>query len=196
MKRLATVVSAIAFFSFAASAAADSFLTPNRINVYAFGGKSMTGRIGQADIEAFNFELGHAISPRTEFGVVFAPMNIRQARSGYADQFGDGYENVMAISTSLFARYHFGNDSARVRPFAELSSGPVWSEKRVPAGTSRFNFFSQGGVGVTIRPQQRYGLIVGWRFGHISNGGIEPDRNPGYNTNALVVGVQFRPMPR
>jgi len=195
MKRLRFVVSALAFFV-AASAAADSPFTLNRLNVYAFGGKSMTGRIGQADIEAVNFELGHAMSHRTEYGVVIAPMNIRQAKSGYEEQFGDGYHNVRAVSTSLFARYHFGGNSSRVRPFAELSSGPVWSEKRVPAGTSRFNFISQGGVGVTIRPQERLGFILGWRFGHISNGGIEPDKNPGYNTNALVFGVQFKPMPR
>jgi hypothetical protein len=195
MKRLCIVVSAIALLSIATSAAAESVLAPNRMNVYAFGGKSMTGRIGQADVEAVNFELGHAFSRRTELGVVLTPMNIRQRKSGYTDQFGDGYENVRAISTSLFVRYHFGAGS-RVRPYAELSSGPVWSEKRVPAGTTRFNFISQGGVGVTIRPQDRYGIIVGWRFGHISNGGIEPDRNPGYNTNALILGVQFRPMPK
>ena len=194
MKRLGIVVSAL--LCIAASAAAESVLVPNRMNVYAFGGKSMTGRIGQADVEAVNFELGRAFSRRTELGVVLTPMNIRQRKSGYADQFGDGYENVRAMSTSLFVRYHFGGGSSRVRPYAELSSGPVWSEKRVPAGTTRFNFISQGGVGVTIRPQARYGLIVGWRFGHISNGGIEPDRNPGYNTNALILGVQFKPMPK
>jgi len=194
MKRLRFVVSAFACFV-AAAAAADSPFTLNRMNVYAFGGKSMTGRIGQADIEAVNFELGHAMSHRTEYGVVIAPMNIRQAKSGYEEQFGDDYHNVRAISTSLFIRRHFGGGS-RVRPYLELSSGPVWSEKRVPAGTSRFNFISQGGFGVTIRPQERYGFLLGWRFGHISNGGIEPDKNPGYNTNALVVGVQLRPMPK
>jgi len=196
MKRLSIVVSVVAIFSMAASAAAQSFFHPNRRNVYVFGGKSMTGRIGQADIEAVNFELGHAVSSRFEFGTVIAPMNIRQLKSGYGDQFGDGSHNVTAISSSLFLRYHFGGDSSRVRPFAELSSGPVWSERRVPAGTSRFNFISQGGFGVTIRPRERYGVILGWRFGHISNGGIEPDKNPGYNTNALVVGLQFRPMPK
>src|SRR5687767_11575285 len=115
----------------------QSLFTPNRLNVYGFGGKSMTGRIGQADIQAVNLEFGRAISHRTELGVVLAPMNIRQSKSGYDDQFGDGSQNVRAISGSLFARYHFGNDSATVRPFAELSSGPMWSEERVPAGTSR-----------------------------------------------------------
>ena len=196
MRRLSIVVALIALLSITASAAADSFFTMNRRNVYVFGGKSMTGRIGQADIEAINFEFGRAVSSRFEFGSVIAAMNIRQLKSGYDDQFGEGSHDVRAISSSLFARYHFGSDSARVRPFVELSSGPVWSERRVPAGTSRFNFISQGGFGVTIRPRERYGVILGWRFGHISNGWIEPDKNPGYNTNALVLGLQFRPMPR
>jgi len=196
MKRLSTVVSVVAILAVALPAAADSFFRTNRKNVYVFGGKSMTGRIGQADIEALNFEFGRATNSRFEFGTVLATMNIRQLKSGYGDQFGEGSHNVSAISSSLFVRYHFGNDSRRVRPFVELSSGPVWSEKRVPAGTSRINFISQGGFGVTIRPRERYGFIVGWRFGHISNGGIEADKNPGYNTNALVLGLQLRPMPR
>lgn len=167
----------------------------NRQNIYVFGGKSMTGRIGQADIQAINYEFGHAISSRTEFGTTIAVMNIRQLRSGYEEQFGPGARNVPAISSSLFIRRHFGGGS-RLRPFIELSSGPLYSRYRVPAGTSRFNFYSQGGVGVTWNPTARVGIITGWRFGHISNGGIEPDKNPGYNTNTLVIGLQLRPMPR
>jgi hypothetical protein len=190
MKRLALVLLLIV-----PCAGADSLFHMNRRNVYMFGGKSMTGRIGQADIEAINYELGHSISSRTEFGSVLSLMNIRQLRSGYDDQFGPGNHDVPAISSSLFVRYHFGGQSSRARPFIELSSGPVWSQHRVPAGTSRINFISQGGVGVTIRPRERYGIILGWRFGHISNGWFEPDKNPGYNTNALVVGFQFHPMP-
>jgi len=168
----------------------------NRTNVYGTAGKSMTGRIGQADIEAINYELGHAISPRTEFGTTVALMNIHQRKSGYDEQLGVGSRNVPAISSALFVRRHFGSESARIRPFLELSSGPMYSRYRVPAGTSRVNFISQGGVGVTFRPSERYGVIAGWRFGHISNGGIEADKNPGYNINVVVIGVQFDPMPR
>ena len=191
MKRLAVLL-----LFLAPLANADSLLHPNRHNLYVFGGKSMTGRIGQADIEAINYEFGHAISPRTELGTTVALMNIHQRKSGYDEQLGAGSRNVPAISSVLFVRRHFGSESARIRPFLELSSGPMYSRYRVPAGTSRVNFISQGGVGVTFRPSQRYGVIAGWRFGHISNGGIEPDRNPGYNINVIVIGVQFDPMPR
>ena len=167
----------------------------NRVNVFGSAGKSMTGRIGQADIETANLEFGHAISPRFEFGTTIGVVNIHQLKSGYDDQFGPGSRNVPALSSSLFVRRHFGGLTSRVRPFIELSSGPMWSRYRVPAGTSRINFISQGGVGVTFHPSERYGIIVGWRFGHISNGWFNPDRNPGYNINVVMIGVQFRPMP-
>lgn len=173
-----------------------SWSTINRRNLFVFAGKSMTGRIGQADIEALNYEIGHATSSRFEYGSVFSLMNLEQRKSGYDEQLGPGDRNVAGVSSQLFARYHFGSDASTVRPFVELSSGPLYTRYRVPAGTSRFNFISQGGVGVTIHPSARYGFIAAWRFGHISNGGIEPDKNPGYNINVIVVGVQLRPMPR
>src|SRR5204863_983728 len=168
----------------------------NRVNFFGSAGKSMTGRIGQADIETANLELGHAISPRVEFGTTFGVANIRQLKNGYNDNYGPGSRDVPAIGSTLFMRRHFGGLNSRVRPFVELSSGPLWSRYRVPAGTSRMNFLSQGGVGVTFHPSERYGIIAGWRFGHISNGGIQGDRNPGYNINVIVIGVQFHAMPR
>lgn len=185
MKRLLVLLLAIAPFAGAA----------NRHNVTVFGGKSMTGRIGQADVEAVNYEFGRATNSRFEYGTALGLMNIRQRKSGYDEQLGLGERNVAAATASLFVRYHFGG-GPRLRPFIELSSGPLYSQHRVPAGTSRINFYSQAGLGVTWNPTARVGIITGWRFGHISNGGIEPDRNPGYNTNALVIGVQLRPMPR
>jgi hypothetical protein len=185
MKRLLVLLLAIAPLVHADS----------RRNLYVFGGKSMTGRIGQADVEAVNFELGRATNSRFEFGTALAVMNIRQRKSGYDEQLGLGERNVAAAAASLFVRYHFGG-GPRLRPFIELSSGPLYSQYRVPAGTSRINFYSQAGAGVTWNPTARVGIITGWRFGHISNGGIEADKNPGYNTNALVVGIQLRPMPR
>lgn len=191
MRRLAVLLLLLAPL-----ASADSLFHVNRRNLYVFAGKSMTGRIGQADLEAINYEIGHASSPRWEFGNAFALMNIKQRKSGYDEQLGSGYRNVAAAAVSLFVRRHLGNADARIRPYLELSSGPLYSRYRVPAGTSRINFISQGGVGVTWNPTARYAVIAGWRFGHISNGGIEADKNPGYNTNALVIGVQLRPMPR
>lgn len=163
----------------------------NRINVYGTAGKSVTNWHGQADMATLNVEFGHAISPRWEFGVVLAPMSIEQPRSWFGNDFGDGNEKVQAIGSALLARRNFFTGSTRANFFVELSSGPMWSEKRVPASTSHFNFLSSGGVGFIVRPQQAYPLIVGFRFGHISNGGYS-ERNPGLNISSLMIGTRFR----
>src|SRR5688572_6147624 len=111
-------------------------------------------------------------------------MSIEQPRSWFGNAFGEGDEKVQAIGSALLARRNFFTDSARANLFVEISSGPMWSEKRVPASTSHFNFLSSAGVGVVLQPQQRYPVVIGFRFGHISNGGYS-DRNPGLNISSL-----------
>jgi hypothetical protein len=165
--------------------------TIDRARIYAGGGKSFTNWHGQADLQMINFEIGHALSPRTEVAFVFAPLRLYQPRSWFGNQFGDGGENVSAISGSLLVRRSFNLNSDRMQWFMEGSSGPMWADKRVPAATSRFNFISQAGAGVVLNPRSRVPFIVGYRFAHISNGGYAP-RNPGLNVSTLVVGLQLR----
>ncbi|HEX2060972.1 MAG TPA: acyloxyacyl hydrolase [Thermoanaerobaculia bacterium] len=155
------------------------------------GGQSHASWHGQADLQALNVEMGRAVSPRTDIAFVVAPMNLWQPRSWFGDQFGDGHENVRAISGSLLIRRRFNIDSSRVQWYAEALSGPMWAEKAVPASTSRFNFVSQAGFGAVLRPRARWPVIAGYRFMHISNGGYSP-RNPGMNVSSLTLGVQLR----
>jgi hypothetical protein len=159
--------------------------------VYAIGGKSLATWHGQADVESFAFELERPFSKHNELGFVLAPYHLQQPVSWFGDQFGDGNEQVNAVSAALVLRHHFRVDSNRVRPYVELANGPMWAERRVPASTSRFNFVTQGGAGFTFLPERPLSLIVGYRFMHISNGGYAP-RNPGLNVNSLVLGVRVR----
>lgn len=168
-----------------------AFAQIHSISVYATGGHSHKNWHGQADLQALNFELAHALSPRTDVGLVFAPMNLWQPRSWFGDQFGDGNETVRALSLSLLARRRFNLDSSRLHWYAEASSGPMWAEKAVPASTSRFNFATQLGGGVILMPNSRFPLMAGYRFMHISNGGYSP-RNPGVNVSGVVVGLRFK----
>lgn len=161
------------------------------ISVYATGGQSHPTWHGQAEVQALNIEIGRAISPRTEVAFVAAPMFFHQPRSWFGDQFGDGHENVRALSASLLIRRRFNVDSSRLQFYGEASSGPMWAEKAVPASTSRFNFVTQVGGGVVLMPQQRLPLFFGYRFMHISNGGYSP-RNPGLNVSAVTLGVRLR----
>jgi len=175
----------------AAVACAPAFAqTFDVVRLYGLGGKSATTWHGQADVQALNLELGHSLSKRTSVGVVLAPMNVWQPRSWFGDQYGDGHETVRAISASLLIRRSFRIERS-LQPYLELSTGPMYAEKSVPASTSRFNFISQGGFGVTFNGEGRYPLFAGYRFVHISNGGYSP-RNPGLNIGAIVAGVQLK----
>lgn len=167
------------------------------IEVGLVGGKSFTSWHGQADFQALNVAFVHPISPRTDVSVVFAPVAMWQPRSWFGSQYHDGNESVYAVSAALMLRRSFNRDSSRVHYYLEGGTGPMIAEKRVPASTSRFNFVTQAGLGVVLRPNGRFPLIVGCRFQHISNGGYAP-RNPGLNVPSLVIGMRFRTasMPR
>ena len=154
----------------------------------ATGGQSLKTWHGQADAQSLSFEWTRSHSKRTELGVAIAPHFLRQPRSWFGDQFGDGDENVRALSASFVARHHFG--SRTVRPYVELLIGPMWAERQVPASTSRFNFITQPGFGFTFARRGRIAPTLGYRFSHVSNGGYSP-RNPGINVNSVVAGLRF-----
>jgi hypothetical protein len=161
------------------------------VTVYASGGQSGKTRHGQATVSALHIELGRALSPRAEVAFVLAPMNFDQPLSWFGEQFGEGNEDVRALSGSLLIRYKFNVDSPRVQFYGEAGTGPMYAEKAVPASTSRFNFVSQFGAGVVLMPRARFPLIAGYRFLHISNGGYSP-RNPGLNISSVILGVRWR----
>lgn len=155
------------------------------------GGQSHKTWHGQADVQAVNFELGKALSPRTEVAFVASPMNLWQPRSWFGDQFGDGNETVHAIAASVLVRHRLNVDSSRIQFYGEAATGPMWAEKAIPASTSRFNFVTQFGAGVVLMPRSRFPLLAGYRFQHLSNGGYSP-RNPGFNISTIVLGLQIR----
>ena len=159
-------------------------------SLYAGGGKSITTWHGQADHSAINFEWSRPRWHRTDIGFIAAGHAVYQPRSWFGNQYGDGSEKVMAVSGSILVRRWLGEGS--VRPFLELSTGPMWAEKQVPAATSRFNFVTQPGFGAVLNAHGRMPVIVGYRFAHISNGGYSR-RNPGLGISELIVGVRFSP---
>jgi hypothetical protein len=67
----------------------------------------------------------------------------------------------------------------------------MWSNRRIPAATSKLNFNSQLGLGIVLFPNARMPLFAGYRFFHISNGGLT-GRNPGLNVNGFFVGARVR----
>ncbi len=171
----------------AVSVSAQTF---DDVRFIAAGGKSNTNWHGQADVQLLQFELGHSLSPRTTIAVVGGLANLWQPRSWFGDLYGDGNENVRALSLSLLIRRAW-RERSNVHPYVELATGPMVAEKRVPAATSRFNFMSEAGAGFVFNASGRMPVFAGYRMMHISNGGYAP-RNPGLNVSAAVFGVQLR----
>ena len=157
---------------------------PEHFTVYGIGAKSAPNKHGQADLQSLNFEFTGPTKWPFDWGLDFAPTHMRQP----VDFFDTLHEteNVNAASLSLLGRKTFSKRGS-IRPYIELSSGPIYASKRVPESTSHFNFISQAGAGVFTE----HGWMLGFRFGHISNAGYA-DRNPGINFTALVVGYRLK----
>jgi hypothetical protein len=82
----------------------------------------------------------------------------------------------------------------RIVPYLELGGGALFTNTKVPAGTSRINFTTAGAVGVHfLASKLTWSADV--RFMHISNAGLESP-NPGINTVQLRLGVGWFTHPR
>jgi hypothetical protein len=132
--------------------------------------------------------------PGTMAGAAITYNAVRQARSWFGYQFGDPDDRVTAVSSFFFARRAWLAESAPVRPYVEVGIGPMWSNRRVPAATSRLNFESRFGVGSILRGG-RTPIYFGYRFEHISNGGTV-SRNPGVNLHSLILGRRLMTLRR
>jgi len=71
-----------------------------------------------------------------------------------------------------------------VVPYVELGGGTLFTNTKVPEGTSRINFTTSGAIGLHFL-RSKYNISTEVRFMHISNAGLATP-NPGINT------IQFR----
>jgi hypothetical protein len=71
-----------------------------------------------------------------------------------------------------------------VVPYLEIGSGTLFTNTKVPEGTSRINFTSGGALGLHFL-RSKHNVSAEVRFMHISNAGLST-LNPGINT------IQFR----
>jgi len=94
-------------------------------------------------------------------------------------------------ASPLHMRWNFAAPpTPRLRLFAEVSGGIIYTNQAVPVRTTSFNFIDQAGFGVRIASRARRQWLAGYRFQHISNAGrVEP--NPGANFNLIYIGVTF-----
>ena len=166
------------------------FHGPVQTSIGLMAGKSMTGVHGQGSFASVHFDFSRAFRKHTELTWGVQPWLIEQPSHFFVAN-GKENEHAYAMHLTLGLRHQFGSESASARPFVELGSGPMWSSRRVPATSSHINFDSYGTVGATFHARHGYAPYAGFRFQHISNGGIVGDRNPGYNIGALVFGIRL-----
>jgi len=169
--------------------AASAFdLSPRELNVDLSSGKSPMNFHGRSVFRTIHFEVAgeSALARRwlrADAGASVSYSDIRQARSWFGYRYGDPDDSVRAVSTFFFVRRYWNG------LYAELGTGPMWSNRRVPAATSRLNMDSQLGLGAALFRQSRMPLRFGYRFSHISNGGAT-GRNPGLNVHSIVLGAR------
>jgi len=74
----------------------------------------------------------------------------------------------------------------KVKPFFEIEGGTLFTNTKVPEGTSHVNFTSSGALGAHILGE-KHNWTAEVRFMHISNAGISSP-NPGINTIQVRIG--------
>jgi hypothetical protein len=169
---------------------------PREVNTYLSSGGSRMNFHGHSLLRTVHFEVtgDSKLAKRwmrgTDAGIGVSYSDIHQARSWFGYRYGDPDDNVRAVSSFFFLRRHWREDSD-IQPYAELGTGPMWSNRRVPAATSRFNMNSQAGFGAILFAHSHVPLHVGYRFSHISNGGLT-GRNPGLEVHQAVIGVRVK----
>jgi len=174
--------------------------TPHDFNVYLSHGSSITNNHGRSDFTTIHFEVvgteRHLTRwvrrwlPDIKTGLDINYSDIVQPRSWFGHQFGDPDDRVRAEAAYLFIRNEWRLGG--VSTFADLGSGPMWSNRRIPAATAKGNFNSQLSLGATLFENTRHPIMLGYRFSHISNGGFGASRNPGLNVHGFFVGARVR----
>ncbi|MEO8033262.1 MAG: acyloxyacyl hydrolase [Acidobacteriota bacterium] len=189
--RLFLIVLSLSFAS--PRAHAEPKFIPETLSVYLGGGKNPMNSRGHSVFRSIQFEVsGHSpriakwLGPKMETGMALKYSDVRQARSWFGYSYGEPDDSVRAESAFFFLRRGLGS-----RFYGELGTGPMWSNRRVPAATSRLNFESQAGLGVNLGSSGRFPLRLGYRFSHISNAGLA-SRNPGLNVHSFMIGTRVR----
>ena len=86
-------------------------------------------------------------------------------------------------------RYHFLS-LGRLVPYAELAAAAGGSDLKVKEIRSDLAFMLWGGAGVSYFLTDRTAVYGGYRYQHVSNGGIESP-NRGFESHTGVAGVSF-----
>jgi len=155
----------------------------NELQVWTGGGHGING--GQSGDGVWNFGLRYGLiltgphgpgflRGRLEYAVDAVPLFLVLQKTNTA--YGVGV-NPFAFKWALATR-------RSVVPYFEIGGGTLFTNTKVPEGTSRINFTTSGAAGLHFLGN-KHNISAEVRFMHISNAGLATP-NPGINT------IQFR----
>lgn len=113
---------------------------------------------------------------RLEYAVEAVPLFLVFQKTNTA--YGAGV-NPFAFKWALATR-------GSIVPYVELGGGTLFTNTKVPEGTSRINFTTTGALGLHFL-RSKHNISAEIRFMHISNAGLATP-NPGINTVQLRIG--------
>lgn len=157
----------------------------NELQVWTGGGHGLNGSTASSGVWNLGLRYGWVLtSPHGpgflqgefEYAVDVVPAFVVTQKTDTA--FGAGL-NPFALKWN-FTKPH------KVVPYFELGGGTLFTNDKVPPGTSHVNFTSSGALGLHF-PQSKFNWSAELRFMHISNAGIA-NLNPGINTLQLRIG--------
>lgn len=188
---------------FAVPAGAMTIFKPEEFSLAFSNGRTpMSWKRGHAIFHTLALEVSGTTPwverhlPGTVTGASISYSDIKQAHSWFGYRYESLDDRVRGEAAQAFVRFALPTPLAAVRPWAEFGTGPMWSNRRVPQATSRLNFNSFGAVGLSLFANGRgWPLRVGYRFAHVSNGGIA-SRNFGWNVHTFYVATRLKTIGR
>jgi hypothetical protein len=158
----------------------------NEIEIWTSGGHGTNGITQHTGVWTAGFRYGWVITAphgpgflrgRFEYAVDAVPVFVLFQPTNTA----------YGAAVNPFALIWDFDTHGRFVPYLDLGGGALFTDKQVPAGTSRINFTTAGAVGVHFLAG-KMNWTADVRFMHISNAGLEKP-NPGINTVQLRLGV-------
>lgn len=155
------------------------------MQIWTGGGHGLNGSASDTGVWNLGFRYGWILTDpigpgplrgRFEYAVDVAPAFVITQSNGTA--YGLGL-------TPVGLKWNFATPR-RVVPYVELEGGLLFSNTKVPPGTSKVNFTPSGAFGLHF-PRSKFNWSAEVRFMHISNAGLATP-NPGINTIQVRLG--------
>jgi hypothetical protein len=157
----------------------------HELQLWTGGGRGVSGSTSDTGVWNLGARYGWVLTGphgpgflrgRFEYAVDVVPVFLVTQKTGTA--YGIGL-NPFALKWNFATR-------GKVVPYAEIGGGTLFTNDKVPPGTSKVNFTSGGALGLHFL-RSKYNWSAEVRYMHISNAGLATP-NPGINTFQVRLG--------